>query len=1063
MHRWVVVIFLGLIVPFLASATTYLINPDGTGDFPTIQAAVDAASDGDVIELADGVFIGEGNRGVNWEGTDIALRAELGDPTSCIIDCQNIDRGFAVRLTPSSASIQGITIRNGWVHLDKGGGISLQDGSLSIHNCMFIDNNGSYEGGGIYYRNASLTIDGTIFVGNFADLGAAIGQGPSTSGVINNCTIVANSSPNAVLLSNYVNNTIIAFNGGPPVACNAPPIQFNCTNIYENAGGDWLPCIADQHGIEGNISEDPLFCDPGAGDLNLQEGSPCAPFSTPNEECDLIGALPVGCSGESECWPYPLSYANFEGFSQSSGWYPLTLGLYAWGGESITISEYVDGCWRIPEQVVSLPEYGCDEVTIYVEYDPSSESDCDLLANLELVAWQGPLVVARARHRVVADHGTLDQDDLGIPDWAGYGDLEGLLREYAPIIRLNEGEKYPPIRVEVSLHGASLQTDQAPYGPPFPPEFNEPDISVEDLAQYSWSFFSLDLPCSEWDPDGCYDAYVIAENSVTDPHVVYATAIRDIGPLFDLPEDDYIVVQYYFNYYFNDNETELCDWPYTEIRQVHEGDWEHISIAFDLSLNPIAAAFPAHGAADVVPWANIEKLSGTEHPVVYVSRGGHANYSSSGWHCLSGWNTKEYHLGNGDHYHPEGVAGGDHHYSLEQLPRWADLSEEGEQYRWLEFSGYWGTGEVYKLDRNSRSLILPSPVYYGPAFRHSWTDPIGEEFTNVEFCVGSPVDIVVRDSWGREAGPDTTTIPRARYEVSSVDSAGTEFYRNARVTIPYPLAGEYQIEVIPLEDALPSDTYSLWAIRSRIGVRTDTVVIAEDQPISEIPPMGYDVVPDIPHVGQSQISPDSWDMGWAMNDSVGIEWHLHSPDEAFSLESLLWDSLRLNDTVAPISVAPETTGVGTGLRVILPRGPSVHSIAGAEPNTTRQVLLEGVFDDSLRLEARAQVQLVSTASEMDQEPRARGSFEIRVAPKSASAAVSELMLTLPRAGHVRVDVHDVGGRAVKTLADREYEAGTHRLTWDGRSSTGTPLPSGLYFVCGRWHGDTRRTTMLLLK
>ena len=35
-----------------AQATTYHINPEGTGDYPTIQAAVDASVDGDVIDEA---------------------------------------------------------------------------------------------------------------------------------------------------------------------------------------------------------------------------------------------------------------------------------------------------------------------------------------------------------------------------------------------------------------------------------------------------------------------------------------------------------------------------------------------------------------------------------------------------------------------------------------------------------------------------------------------------------------------------------------------------------------------------------------------------------------------------------------------------------------------------------------------------------------------------------------------------------------------------------------------------------------------------------------------------
>ena len=53
--------------------------------------------------------------------------------------------------------------------------------------------------------------------------------------------------------------------------------------------------MADQYGIRGNISADPLFCAPGEDDFRLQEGSPCAPDYNP--DCGLIGAWPVGCGG----------------------------------------------------------------------------------------------------------------------------------------------------------------------------------------------------------------------------------------------------------------------------------------------------------------------------------------------------------------------------------------------------------------------------------------------------------------------------------------------------------------------------------------------------------------------------------------------------------------------------------------------------------------------------------------------------------------------------------------------------------------------------------------------
>src|SRR5690606_37310840 len=60
--RFVVPLMLAAIaaVPELASTAVYVVQPDGAGDFLTIQAAVDAAVDGDAIELANGTLRGPG-------------------------------------------------------------------------------------------------------------------------------------------------------------------------------------------------------------------------------------------------------------------------------------------------------------------------------------------------------------------------------------------------------------------------------------------------------------------------------------------------------------------------------------------------------------------------------------------------------------------------------------------------------------------------------------------------------------------------------------------------------------------------------------------------------------------------------------------------------------------------------------------------------------------------------------------------------------------------------------------------------------------------------------------
>jgi len=48
--------------------------------------------------------------------------------------------------------------------------------------------------------------------------------------------------------------------------------------------------------------------------------------------------------------------------------------------------------------------------------------------------------------------------------------------------------------------------------------------------------------------------------------------------------------------------------------------------------------------------------------------------------------------------------------------------------------------------------------------------------------------------------------------------------------------------------------------------------------------------------------------------------------------------------------------------------------------------------------------------------------------------------------HVRVDVFDVSGRMVKTVADRQFPAGPSPLYWDGTDNDGKQVARGVYFT-----------------
>jgi predicted outer membrane repeat protein len=188
-----------------ASATSYVVAPDGTGDYATIQEAIDAAEDGDVIELADGTFTGQGNRDLSYLGKAITIRSQSGDPERCIIDCggseEDPHRGFAFDGTVTLGSIlDGITVKNGYTGNAKGGAIycagtdEATDCTPRIMNCIFTGNFAK-EGGGIASLvGASPQISNCKFIGNSAHVGGGIACHYIAHARVEECVFLGNSS-----------------------------------------------------------------------------------------------------------------------------------------------------------------------------------------------------------------------------------------------------------------------------------------------------------------------------------------------------------------------------------------------------------------------------------------------------------------------------------------------------------------------------------------------------------------------------------------------------------------------------------------------------------------------------------------------------------------------------------------------------------------------------------------------------------------------------------------------------------------------------------------------------
>ncbi|MCK4415419.1 MAG: right-handed parallel beta-helix repeat-containing protein [Candidatus Eisenbacteria sp.] len=221
----------------------------------------------------------------------------------------------------------------------SGYGLSCNTGTPEITRCSFFDNGDS----GIQTGYCAPTIEACAFWNNQSTFGAAINFAPEVSALVTDCIFyrnVAGESGGAISCDTDGTVTILsstmAYNeagtGAAGLDCGSAEVTvdrsiiahgvagtavvglatLSCCDLFGNAGGDWIGDIAGQYGVDGNISEDPIFCDPWSDDFTLQSDSPCAPFSPPDPECDLIGSEPIGCQPPTAVLP-PAEAASWGG------------------------------------------------------------------------------------------------------------------------------------------------------------------------------------------------------------------------------------------------------------------------------------------------------------------------------------------------------------------------------------------------------------------------------------------------------------------------------------------------------------------------------------------------------------------------------------------------------------------------------------------------------------------------------------------------------------------------------------------------------------------------------
>ena len=343
------------LLPFQASSFASTIHVPA--DKPTIQAAINAAVDGDVILVAPGTYL---------ENIDFSTKAitvqSAGGASVTIIDGQNLSTVVTFGdATGGKPTLRGFTIQHGAA--TSGAGLFLLGASPAILDNIFLSNaqaNGGF-GAAIGVNNGSPDIERNLFMGNTCDGQALSGvvsfvntaspfvannifwNNPcraiditipqDNSPVIINNTIVGNpvgihvDARIPTVLQSYENNLIAGNTVGLEVVFLNPGNEPTWKNNLVFGNGTDYSGISSLTGSAGNISVDPQFVNQSSGNFHLQATSPAVEAGTnsaprlPSQDFEKNDRVLDGrgtCSATVDIGAYEFARASSLSFNPAS-------------------------------------------------------------------------------------------------------------------------------------------------------------------------------------------------------------------------------------------------------------------------------------------------------------------------------------------------------------------------------------------------------------------------------------------------------------------------------------------------------------------------------------------------------------------------------------------------------------------------------------------------------------------------------------------------------------------------------------------------------------------------